>query len=493
MTKYYILLLLLLPATFLQGKEITKHCEKKCVKRIAIRKLPFTICKSGEYFFPCSLKVPKDISGPALKIKAGGVTVDGDQHTILSNNAGTANKESVIVSVPGKKSGKYKFSNIVIKNLTIATDLAIKSAASVTNFIVGAQITGAQNVVLDNVSFINETTGLRLNNVDKVVVTKNLFQDNSANINDFSPPLFPGRSLDIIEGVTDLVVEKSTFRQTNPDENVRVSVAIRNVPNLPTLPLKNLTVKDSQFDGYDSTINFHTGNNIILEGNEIHQNNVTLNAIQVGNFVPGAAVNGVIIRNTTITALNNPPQGYFGILLAQGSGALVENVALVTNAVTVPPPDLELAAAIVIGGSNAVGDPTIVFNNVLIDKVVIAGPNSNGILIDGSKNITIQNSTISEANTNIQTLTGSHNIAINNNEINGPALLSGTSRGIALEGTSQSTVYNNTISNNRTVGIIVDAASANNLIQENRLVHNGPPQIVNNSASTVLDDNTLVT
>ena len=463
-------------------------CTKPLIKTgKIICKLPFVIDEPGYYVLKKNLKFPNkhcsNINGPLITIEANNVTLDGSQKQIIVDKQGTADAEVVVISIPGGNNIPYKFRNIVIKDLTIISNLPP------TNFILGANAAGVEKLIFDNFDCINITSAIRITNIEDINVKNSLFRDTKA----IFPNDFPfGAAIEVITNIISMRISNCNFEKLNPGSSTLQSGILARV-NTSENTTQKVFVNNCLFNGCDTNVNFHTAIDVIVEDVEIFQTNTTFNALQFGFFFPESVVKNVTVRNIQISALNNPPQSaYAGVLLVNGTTALIENVILTTNAETTPGPDGELAEAILIGAAFLTGDPSIIFNNVLIKDVVIAGPNNIGINIDGSKNVTIKNSVINEANINILTLPGSSNIVIKDNEINGPALLPGDSIGISFTGTDQSTIYNNTITGNTTNGIVVDSTSNNNLIKENNLVANGVPQINNESATTVLENNTEV-
>ncbi|QKF94648.1 putative pectin lyase [Fadolivirus algeromassiliense] len=477
-----------------------KHC-CKCIKVkdacIEISCLPYVIEKSGKY---C---LKKDLTwsgvGVAILIESDDVSLDGNFHKLSIKKPGsvivTENISSWDPNIGIKVNGPVinnlnlddsRFKNITIKNMTIGSKVntpnpsPLPSSPSAQSVSTAIRLIGCSHINITNVVLDKTTHGIETQNVDGLRIQDSQFIDNYGirfQINPFFVESY-GSNIFQYEDSTDLKIERCMFigRATGDDSLISFGI----FGNSDTLRNRDILIVDCDFNNSDSAIHPIQGKNIIVDRCNIYCDKNNYRQIQLGsNINLEQTVENFKITNSNIWASD----GNFLIQLVLGNNALFQNLNITYFG----------AFSFLIGFP----DPSIKFNNVVIDNINIQGDYLAGFFIFNSNNITIENSTITNTNNPIiinpiiSNTDDDENliiapiksdfITILNNEITGNSPIVDGSVGIYLAYTNSSVIKNNRIRSFCTA-----------IQLESNVTDNSDPPITAGPLNNVIEGNTIV-
>lgn len=425
-------------------------CEKKsdCGRIHVIRKVPYTITKSGKY---C---VKKDLvfsgTGAAITITANNVTLNLHNHDLTLNDL-----SAVGILATG------------VRELTIENDIIQTLTVSTINTNAAIQLVSGEKVTLKNIFTKNTFYGVLIQSSSNVLVTHSEFKDHIGG-NTVSGTIYDSFGIQA-DASNNVVIEESTFigiNQISSDSgpigfingclNCRVSKCQLTETNLLLArQINGLIIEDCLFQG-PATAQY--------------------GLIQLGASASTALANDVIIRNCTMIS-QSLTIGPSVIAAGRGSNCLIENCSL------------DLSA------NNQFGSAffTVFYNNITLRHCTIQGstitqPSTATIDLIGPNNV-IDNCQIvggSPQGVTIVIDVGSSNTVIKNSDISGSQ-----GGGILVLGTVPNTaIINNIVRDNVGNGIEIDTGSINTRAELNKVFSNTGIGIANFEPSSQIFFNT---
>lgn len=274
---------------------------------------------------------------------------------------------------------------------------------------------------------------------------------------------------------------RGTLNTATPNSGDIIGIGIN--PASATTISRTIAITNCQFPGIDIALEAIAVDGLLVS-NCIMRGSLLVSSpiIRLGSSTIGC--NDTIIQNCSLTKPNTA-ESYSGIFLENGTGCLISNTIIDTNAQSLL--FSQRSAALRIGRRNSTD-----FKNVTIRDSIIQGNNQYGILAESASGMVIENSTIKQANSANIFLENTTSSTIANSLISESA-----KDGIVCStGTTKNNILTNTISNNTDNGIKFEAATTGNLLKENNIFGNttgitelGANQIYfNNSCNNTVKD-----
>ncbi|MBA3954333.1 right-handed parallel beta-helix repeat-containing protein [Candidatus Dependentiae bacterium] len=424
-----------------------------------IRSVPFTITESGKYCL--AQDVTYTGSDAAITIAASNVNLNLANHNIILPEGSTA----TAIAMDG-------VNEVTIENdsLRAANPTSIEETETT-----GIRIANSTDITVKNVNIDNLNTGIFITNSRGLRVLRSYFHN------------ITFRAVDAFSS-DDIAIEDSKFVNDLAFTDAGTAGVRFNSTSgkLDTPSCRNIRISDCQFSGTSlgGPIQLRFVDGALVENTTVSVDNEIFNAnlLQGGSPNTGATgtdldnaltANSIIIRNSSFKS-QNVANGTDGIVLAAGSGALIENVVVDVNSPQDPtgnPPYLNGALHIsasdqpclTVSGVDVpvCGNPNAVYSNVRVSNSSFRNQGFYGVIISsGTRNVVIEECIISRNN-----------------------------RGIRIVGSTFVTLKNSSIEDNTTNGVLLSASlpslpisdnpnqtflsSSNNTIVDNRVSGNG--------------------
>lgn len=446
----------------------SSDCKKEknhCSKVIAIKKVPYTIRKSGKY---CLAKnVEYHGNHAAIIVKADNVDLN------LSNHSITITAPSTAILILGAE--------VAIHNDGLHYEPKHKGPSSA----IGVHVLNTEKVTLDNVFAGGFDNGVLIENSEDVVVQNSRLVScpgNGINASNSKAVIIRNTSLKdngqgflFDEGCKDSLV--SQVFETNAIFGSFVRW------------IDGLTIEDSFF--------------------EINNSNNSFSCLQLGSTVEAnAQVHDVIIRNCHFLnrqkiAANSAAAGFDGVLFAAGSNGLLEDCVIDINA-PVRPAILDQGFYAYVNGALHISAtlpetkaPTSslnrIFTNLRVSNCVITNPGSNGIITENSTtNITVDSCLIGSSQIGVN-LQGTSAFVLKNSEVQNNTItgvrVGDSSLLLPALGSTSNTLTGNVISKNGQLGVDLTSSSKYNLVTNNQVFSNSVHNIADSGTNNQVFNN----
>ncbi|MBS0634319.1 MAG: right-handed parallel beta-helix repeat-containing protein [Verrucomicrobia bacterium] len=426
--------------------------EFPCDASIAIDSVPLTITESGKYCVTSDLTY--DGTGAAITVLANNVTINFHNHSLTLTNEAAQGILAQNVS-----------------EFTLENDVIQGAASFISDTSVAVHLDGVHKAHLNNVYTYNTTKGIHLYNCNDVLVDNALIRAHDGTFN-LSDGRGAGIFIQLSEGVT---VENVFFEGSGaePDiDAISYGVWVRES--------ENVMVKDSSFDDWLLGIYGQAVTGLTIDHCMIKASPYSgYSTIQLGSTsTPEFVATDVIIRDTTLEQPTFVPF-FDGMLLAHGSGLMMENVVLdVTTGTEVG--SGYIAGAIHAGyAANSSSSDNFIFSDIYARNCIVRGANQYGLYVELGRDIIFSHSQFTDASlANVFISNGGilEGLSTQGCQIVDSLIADGLAEesfGVYIEfNTASNAIMNNQINNHSAAAIYIESSAPANQIKGNRIFGN---------------------
>ncbi len=445
--------------------------EFPCDSPTPISCVPYTITESGKYCVTCDLVYNGTMA--AITVAADNVTLNFHNHSLTINQPGAQGVKAENVS-------EFVLENDIIKGAS-----PFKTATSAAVWLVNVE-----KATLSNIYTFNTTKGVKIENSTDVRIENSLMQWHEGLSMPTTATIGAGVWIDTSIAVT---IDGCTFvgaalEEPLPEAEASNALYVQGASEA-------ITVKNSNFNNWLSTITLNQVTGVLIENCEAVASSLSANnLLQVGSMEQQA--NDIIIRNTTFRQATQVP-GFDGLFFLNGSGCLMENVIVDVATVNDGDDNPYFPGAIHIGcavNGHVSCDPYLAYSNILAKSCIVKGQNEYGLFVENGSFITFVDSQFRGASlVNVylngavdpdthESLYGAYGCVIQDSTITDAT---GTGQGVLINsGADANAVIKNDISHNGNNGLVIAQYAYNNHINGNSVFGNGSYGIENLDVTT---------